>query len=154
MSKFGVRTPHVSNKLNSLCKDPNSNSCAVFEVEVWTTDTANMVYCSSFDNDISSVAKEQSYAEDVLAVGMLVTDVLVLADDCTPYKCCIIYSLTSYLYQLIIRRILTIWMFSTLIFRINIEPLEKTLTFSKTKTFSLQCLINAVYPLPFLCRFL
>jgi hypothetical protein len=34
MSKFGVRTPLVSNILNFLCKDPNSNSFAVFEVEV------------------------------------------------------------------------------------------------------------------------
>jgi hypothetical protein len=32
----------------------------------------------------------------VLAAGMLVADVLVLVDDCTPYKCCIICSLTSY----------------------------------------------------------
>jgi hypothetical protein len=57
MSKFGVRTPLVSNKFNSLSKYPNSN---------------------------------------VLAAGMLVADVLVLADDCTLYKCCIIFSLTSY----------------------------------------------------------
>jgi hypothetical protein len=34
MSKFGVRTPLVSNKLNSFCKDPNSNSFGVFVVEV------------------------------------------------------------------------------------------------------------------------
>jgi hypothetical protein len=43
-----------------------------------------MAFCSSFDNDISSVAIEQSSAEDMLAAGMLVTDVFVLADDCTP----------------------------------------------------------------------
>jgi hypothetical protein len=56
-----------------------------------------MAYCSLFDNDISSVAIEQSSAEDVLAAGMLVADVeWVLVDDCTPYKCCIICSLTTY----------------------------------------------------------
>jgi ribosomal silencing factor RsfS len=38
-----------------------------------------------------SGAIKQHSAEDVLIV-----DVLVLADDCTPYKCCIICSLTSY----------------------------------------------------------
>jgi hypothetical protein len=36
------------------------------------------------------------FAEDVLAAGMLVADVLVLAGDCTPYKCYVICSLTSY----------------------------------------------------------
>jgi hypothetical protein len=80
MSKFGVRTPLVSNKLNSFCKDPNSNSFAFFEVEVWTTDTAAMTFYSSFDYAISSVAIEQSSAEDELATGILVADVLVLAD--------------------------------------------------------------------------
>jgi hypothetical protein len=54
-----------------------------------------MAFCSSFDNNISSVAIEQSSAEYVLAAGMLVADMLVLADDCTPFKCCIICSLTS-----------------------------------------------------------
>jgi hypothetical protein len=44
--------------------------------------------------DGSSVAIQQSSAEDVLAAGMLVADVLVLVGDCTPYKCCIICSLT------------------------------------------------------------
>jgi hypothetical protein len=39
-----------------------------------------MAFCS-FDNDILSVTTEQSSAEDVL-----VADILVLADDCTPYK--------------------------------------------------------------------
>jgi hypothetical protein len=34
MSKFGVRTPLVSNKLSSLSKYPNSISFAVFEVKV------------------------------------------------------------------------------------------------------------------------
>jgi hypothetical protein len=34
MSKFGVRTPPVSNKLKSLCKGPNSNFFVVFEAEV------------------------------------------------------------------------------------------------------------------------
>jgi hypothetical protein len=43
-----------------------------------------MAFCSSFDNVISSVASEQSPAEDVLAAGMLVADELVLADDCRP----------------------------------------------------------------------
>jgi hypothetical protein len=74
----------------------NSNSFAVFEIEVWTTDTADLAFCSSFENDLSSVAIEQRSAEDVLAAGMLVADVLVLADDCTRYKCCVICSLTSY----------------------------------------------------------
>jgi hypothetical protein len=55
-----------------------------------------MAFCSSFDNDISSVAIKQSSAEDVLAADMLVADVLVLTDDCTPCKCCIICSLSSY----------------------------------------------------------
>jgi hypothetical protein len=56
-----------------------------------------MAFFSSFDNDFSSVAIcIASSAEDVLAAGMLVVDVLVLADDCTPYKCCIICSLTFY----------------------------------------------------------
>jgi hypothetical protein len=55
-----------------------------------------MAFCSSLDNDISSVAKEQSSTEYVLAAGMLVADMLVLADDFTPYKCCIICSLTSH----------------------------------------------------------
>jgi hypothetical protein len=41
-----------------------------------------MAFCSSFDNEISSVAIEQSSAEYVLATGMLVADVLVLANDC------------------------------------------------------------------------
>jgi hypothetical protein len=50
-----------------------------------------MEFCCSFDNYISSVAIEQSSAENMLAASML-----VLADDCTPYKCCIICSLTSY----------------------------------------------------------
>jgi hypothetical protein len=45
-----------------------------------------MAFCSSFDNDISSVAIEQSSAEYVLATGMLVADVLVLANDSTPYQ--------------------------------------------------------------------
>jgi hypothetical protein len=40
-----------------------------------------------------TLAIEQSSVEDVLAAGLLVTDVLVLADDCTAYKCCIICSL-------------------------------------------------------------
>jgi hypothetical protein len=35
-----------------------------------------MAFYSSFDNKISSVAIEQSSAEDVLAAGMLVADVL------------------------------------------------------------------------------
>jgi hypothetical protein len=43
MSKFGVLTPLVSNKLNSFCKDPNSNSFAVFEVDVRTNDTADVM---------------------------------------------------------------------------------------------------------------
>jgi hypothetical protein len=50
-----------------------------------------LIWQSSFNNVISSFAIEQSSAEDVLAAGML-----VLADDCTPHKCCIICSLTSY----------------------------------------------------------
>jgi hypothetical protein len=50
-----------------------------------------MTFCSSFDNFISLFAIEQSSAEDVLAVGMLVADVLVLVYDCTPYKYCIIF---------------------------------------------------------------
>jgi hypothetical protein len=37
------------------------------------TDTAAMAFCSSFDNIISSVAIEQSSAEDVLAAGMCTT---------------------------------------------------------------------------------
>jgi hypothetical protein len=74
-----------SKKLNSICKDPNSNSFAVSEVR-----TTDMVFSSSLDNVISSVAIKQSSAEYVLAAGMLVLDVLVLADNCTPYKCCII----------------------------------------------------------------
>jgi hypothetical protein len=41
-----------------------------------------MAFCSSFDNVISSVAIEQSFAEGVLAAGILVANVLVLADDC------------------------------------------------------------------------
>jgi hypothetical protein len=45
-----------------------------------------MVFFSSFDNVISSVATEQSSAEYVLTAGMLVADVLVVADDGTPYK--------------------------------------------------------------------
>jgi hypothetical protein len=51
-----------------------------------------MAFCSSFYNVISSVAMEQNSAEDMLAAGMVVADVLVLADDCTctPNKCCII----------------------------------------------------------------
>jgi hypothetical protein len=44
-----------------------------------------MAFCSSFDNFISSVGIEQSAAEDVLAVGILVADVLVLVDDCPSY---------------------------------------------------------------------
>jgi hypothetical protein len=49
------------------------------------------------DNDKLSVAIEQSSAEDVWAAGMLVADdMLVLADDSRPYKCCFICSLTSY----------------------------------------------------------
>jgi hypothetical protein len=55
-----------------------------------------MAFFCSFDNDISSVAKEESSVEDVLAAGMLAADMLVLADDCKPYKSCIICSLTSY----------------------------------------------------------
>jgi hypothetical protein len=55
-----------------------------------------MAFCSLFDNDISSVVKKQSSAEDVLPAGMLVADGLVLADDHTPHKCCIICCLTSY----------------------------------------------------------
>jgi hypothetical protein len=55
---------------------------------------ADMAFCNSFDNDISSVAIEKSSAEDVLVAGMLVADMLVLADDSTPYKCYIICSLT------------------------------------------------------------
>jgi hypothetical protein len=43
-----------------------------------------MAFCSLFDNVISSLAMEQSSAEDMLAAGMLVADVLVLADDFTP----------------------------------------------------------------------
>jgi hypothetical protein len=61
------RNPLVSNELNYLCKHSYSNIFAVFE------------------NDISSVALEQSSLEDVLAAGMLVADVLMLADDFTPY---------------------------------------------------------------------
>jgi hypothetical protein len=53
-----------------------------------------MAFCSSL-NDISLVAIEHSSVE-YLAIGILVADVLVLTDDCTPYKCCIICSLTSY----------------------------------------------------------
>jgi hypothetical protein len=49
-----------------------------------------MTFCSSFDNNISSVALKQSSAEDLLAAEMLVADVLVLADDCPAYKCWII----------------------------------------------------------------
>jgi hypothetical protein len=49
-----------------------------------------MAFCCLFDKVISSFATEQSSAEGVLAAGMLVVDVLVLADDCTLYKCCII----------------------------------------------------------------
>jgi hypothetical protein len=55
-----------------------------------------MAFCSSFDNDIPSVAIKQSSAEDILADGMLVADGLVLAVDYRPYKYCIICSLTSY----------------------------------------------------------
>jgi hypothetical protein len=61
-----------------------------------TTDTADMAFCSSFDNDISSAAIEQSSAEDVLALVWWFAYVSVLANDCTSYKCCIIYSLTSF----------------------------------------------------------
>jgi hypothetical protein len=44
-----------------------------------------------------SVAIEQSSAEDLWAAGMLVADdMLVLADDSRPYKCCFVCSLTSY----------------------------------------------------------
>jgi hypothetical protein len=39
-----------------------------------------MAFCSSFNNVISSVTIEKSSAEDVLAAGMLVADVLVMAD--------------------------------------------------------------------------
>jgi hypothetical protein len=46
MSKFGVRTPQVSNKLNYLCKYPDLKSFAVFEVEVRTTDTPEVAFCS------------------------------------------------------------------------------------------------------------
>jgi hypothetical protein len=42
-----------------------------------------MAFCSSFDNDIYSVAIEQNSVEHVLDDGMLVADVLLLADDCT-----------------------------------------------------------------------
>jgi hypothetical protein len=49
-----------------------------------------MAFCISFVNVISSVAIEQSSGEDVLAAGMLVADVLVVADDFTPYKCCMV----------------------------------------------------------------
>jgi hypothetical protein len=49
-----------------------------------------VAFCSSFDNVISSVAIEQSSVEDVLAAGMLVADVLVVADDYTPYKYCMV----------------------------------------------------------------
>jgi hypothetical protein len=55
-----------------------------------------MTFCSSFYNDISSVAIEQISAEDLLTAGMLVADVLVLADDFTRYTYCIICSLTNY----------------------------------------------------------
>jgi hypothetical protein len=34
MSEFSVSTPLDSNKLNSLCKDPDSNFFAVFKVEI------------------------------------------------------------------------------------------------------------------------
>jgi hypothetical protein len=49
-----------------------------------------MAFCCSFDNYILSVVIEQSLAENELAASMLGADV------CTPYKCCIICSLTSY----------------------------------------------------------
>jgi hypothetical protein len=49
-----------------------------------------VAFCISFDNVISSDAIEQSSAEDILAAGMLVADVLVVADDCIPYKCCMV----------------------------------------------------------------
>jgi hypothetical protein len=45
---------------------------------------------------VGTLAIEQSSAEDVMAAGMLVADLLVLEDVCTSYKCCIICSLTSY----------------------------------------------------------
>jgi hypothetical protein len=32
----------------------------------------------------------------VLAAGIMVAEVLVLIDDCAPYKCCIICFFTSY----------------------------------------------------------
>jgi hypothetical protein len=38
-----------------------------------------MAFLSSFDNYISSVTIEHSSAEDVLAAGMLVADMLVLS---------------------------------------------------------------------------
>jgi hypothetical protein len=79
-----------------LCKDPNSNSFAAFEVEVWTTDTADMAFCSSLVNEILSVAIEQSSSEDVLAASILVAGVLVLADDCPQCKYYIIWVLISY----------------------------------------------------------
>jgi hypothetical protein len=50
------------------------------------TDIAAMAFCISFDNIISSVAIEQISAEDVLAAGMLVAEVLVLANECTLDK--------------------------------------------------------------------
>jgi hypothetical protein len=45
-----------------------------------------MTFCSSFDNDISSVAIEQSSAEDVLAAGMLVADVFSQSPYCRCRK--------------------------------------------------------------------
>jgi hypothetical protein len=45
---------------------------------------------------VGTFAIQQSFSEDVLAAGMLVADVLMLADDYTPYKCCIFCSLNSY----------------------------------------------------------
>jgi hypothetical protein len=61
----------------------------------WQWFTLTIQLSTTNTTDISSVAIEQSSADDVLLVaGMLVADVLVLADDCTPY--CIFCSLTSY----------------------------------------------------------
>jgi hypothetical protein len=56
-------------------------------------------FFSSSENDISLVAIEQNSAEYVLvlAAGMLVANELVLADDCTPYKCYLDYLLPHFL---------------------------------------------------------
>jgi hypothetical protein len=49
-----------------------------------------MAFCSSYYDVISSVAIVQSSTEDVWAAGKSVAAVLVVAYDCTPYKCCMV----------------------------------------------------------------